>query len=301
MSIVKTFEKIGYKLGQQKHLISLRDGITLTMPLILAGSIFIIITSLPIPGWEEMVNNLGIAPWFDRITRSSFGIMALIAVFGIAKSLAEKYNVDGVSAGVIALSSYILLIPTITGDELSIGFSNLGSKGLFVAIVVGLITAEIFRIFIQKNITIRMPDGVPPAVSKSFSALIPGTLILLFWGVVFVLVNKLGYSSIFEMIFRLISEPLTFITTGIIGTLLAVMFNSLFWAIGIHGGQMVSSIMGPIWLTASDQNRIALEAGKELPHIVTSTFMDSLVWMGGGGTTIGLAIILFIYAKSGGR
>lgn len=298
MSIVKTFEKIGYKLGQQKHLISLRDGITLTMPLILAGSIFIIITSLPIPGWEEMVNNLGIAPWFDRITRSSFGIMALIAVFGIAKSLAEKYNVDGVSAGVIALSSYILLIPTITGDELSIGFSNLGSKGLFVAIVVGLITAEIFRIFIQKNITIRMPDGVPPAVSKSFSALIPGTLILLFWGVVFVLVNKLGYSSIFEMIFRLISEPLTFITTGIIGTLLAVMFNSLFWAIGIHGGQMVSSIMGPIWLTASDQNRIALEAGKELPHIVTSTFMDSLVWMGGGGTTIGLAIILFIYAKS---
>lgn len=269
MNVVNLFEKIGYKMGKSKHLVALRDGITLTMPLILAGSIFIIITSLPIPGWEKLVSDIGLSKWLDQITRSSFGIMALIAVFGIAKNLAEKYEVDGISAGVIAISSYILLIPAITGDELSIGYSNLGSKGLFVAIIVGLVTAEIFRIFIQKNITIRMPDGVPPAVSKSFSALIPGTFILLFWGLILLLVNSLGYVSIFEMIFKLISEPLTLITTGIVGTLIAVMLNSLFWLVGIHGGQMVGSIMSPIWLTAADQNRMAFEAGKELPHIVT--------------------------------
>lgn len=298
MEIIKNFEKIASKLGRNKHLLSLRDGIVLSLPLILAGSIFIIITNIPVAGWEEIMVESGVGAWFGKITDASFGIMALVSVFGIAKSLSDKYKIDGTAPGILALSSYLVLIPFLVGDSgRGIAYSYLGSKGLFVAILVGMITAEIFRVFIQKNIVIKMPSGVPQAVSRSFSALIPGTVILLFWAFVGLIVKLVGFESIFEMIVKFISEPLTLISTGIVGTVIAVIFNSLFWLVGIHGG-IVGAIMNPIWLTSSDQNRLAFEQGLELPHIVTSTFMDSLVWMGGGGATIGLAIVLFLFAKS---
>lgn len=299
MKLVEKIEKIGYKIGQQKHLLSLRDGIVLSMPLILVGSLFIILTNLPIKGWDTVISSLGIGPWANRIVNGSFGIMGLVASFGIAKSLADKYGIDGTSVGVLSLSSYIVLMPPIiTESGSSLPYGLLGSKGLFVAIVVGIVTTEIFRFFYVRNIVIKMPENVPDAVTKSFTALIPGFVILLFWGFISFLSVKLGYDSIFDMIVKLVSTPLLFVGTGIVATIIAVIANSLFWAIGIHGGQIVGAIMSPIWLTAADQNRIAYEQGQQLPHIITSTFMDSIVWMGGGGVTIGLAIVMVLFSKS---
>lgn len=299
MKLTERIERIGYKIGQQRHLLSLRDGIVLAMPLILAGSIFIILTNLPINGWDKVISNLGIGEWVGRIINGSFGIMGLVASFGIAKSLAEKYDIDGASAGVLSLSSYLILMPPVISETgKGVPYALLGSKGLFVAILVGLITTEIFKFFYKKNIVIKMPENVPPAVARSFAALIPSTVILLFWGFIAFLSVKLGYDSLFDMVVKLVSTPLIIVGTGIIATILSVIFNSLFWGIGIHGGQIVGAVMNPIWLTASDQNRLAYEAGKELPHIVTSTFMDSIVWMGGGGATIGLAIVMFFFARS---
>ena len=299
MKLTERIERIGYKIGQQRHLLSLRDGIVLAMPLILAGSIFIILTNLPINGWDKVISSLGIGEWVGRIINGSFGIMGLVASFGIAKSLAEKYDIDGASAGVLSLSSYLILMPPVISEtDKGVPYALLGSKGLFVAILVGLITTEIFKFFYKKNIVIKMPENVPPAVARSFAALIPSTVILLFWGFIAFLSVKLGYDSLFDMVVKLVSTPLIIVGTGIIATILSVIFNSLFWGIGIHGGQIVGAVMNPIWLTASDQNRLAYEAGKELPHIVTSTFMDSIVWMGGGGATIGLAIVMFFFARS---
>ncbi len=62
-----------------------------------------------------------------------------------------------------------------------INIANLGSGSLFGAIVTAIISVEIYRFFIEKKITIRMPDGVPPEVTNSFVALIPGAVILIFF------------------------------------------------------------------------------------------------------------------------
>ncbi len=63
-----------------------------------------------------------------------------------------------------------------------INVANLGSGSLFGAIVTAILSVEIYRFFIVKNITIKMPDGVPPEVTNSFMALIPGgAILILFW------------------------------------------------------------------------------------------------------------------------
>ena len=157
---------IAAKLGNNKILIAIRDGITLSMPLIIIGSLFLVIASFPIEAWTNWLTEIGIDGYLWKGVDSSFGLMGLIASFGIANSLARQYNVDGVSAGIISLSSFIVVTPFGEGG-IPVGF--MGSKGLFVAMVLGIISALIFQWFIKKDIRIKLPDSVPPAVSSSFS------------------------------------------------------------------------------------------------------------------------------------
>ncbi|HFI2438794.1 TPA: PTS transporter subunit EIIC [Streptococcus suis] len=95
-------EQFSYKIGQQKHIIALRDGMVQTMPLILVGSLFVIIQSFPVPAWEAFLTEVGAMSYLGGLITGTFGIMGLVAVFGIAKRLADSYKVDGTSAGVIA-------------------------------------------------------------------------------------------------------------------------------------------------------------------------------------------------------
>ena len=176
---------IASKLGSNKVLISIRDGITLSMPLIIIGSLFMIIASFPVKAWTDWLTAVGVDAYLWKGVDSSFGLMGLVASFGIANSLARQYDVDGVSAGIISLSSFVVVTPFVSGEAgagIPVGF--MGSKGLFVAMIVGIISSLIFKWFIKKDIQIKLPDAVPPAVARSFSALIPGAVIITLWLVV---------------------------------------------------------------------------------------------------------------------
>ena len=287
---------IAAKLGNNKILIAIRDGITLSMPLIIIGSLFLVIASFPIEAWTNWLTEIGIDGYLWKGVDSSFGLMGLIASFGIANSLARQYNVDGVSAGIISLSSFIVVTPFGEGG-IPVGF--MGSKGLFVAMVLGIISSLIFQWFINHNIQIKLPDAVPPAVARSFSALIPGAVIITLWLVVFAILDMTGIGNIHELLLKVLGGPLGLLGNNIFGTVISILLNSAFWFVGIHGGNVVNSILKPIWLMNSDANRLIFQADKfaELPHIITEPFIDNFVYMGGGGATIGLVIVIAIMAR----
>ena len=106
---------IASKLGSNA-LISIRDGITLSMPLIIIGSLFMIIASFPVKAWTDWLTAIGVDAVFMEGVDSSFGLMGLVASFGIANSLARQYDVDGVSAGIISLSSFVVVTPFVSGE-----------------------------------------------------------------------------------------------------------------------------------------------------------------------------------------
>ncbi|WP_258921985.1 PTS cellobiose transporter subunit IIC [Heyndrickxia coagulans] len=286
-------------IGSQRHLRALRDGILLSMPLIIIGSFFLILGNLPINGYTDWLAKIELAPVFNKIVNGSFGLMAIIAVFGIARSLADYYEVDGVSAGVVALASFVIVTPDVEAKTGSgIPYAFVGSGGLFVAILIGLISAEIFRFFVQKNFTIKMPEGVPVAVEKSFAALIPGFMVILVWSLVYLLLGLAGVDNIHTLLTGILGKPLGALGSSLWGTLIIIALNSLFWFVGIHGANTINPVIQPIWLQNTDANRIAFQTGHALPHIVTNEFMMNFVWMGGGGTTIGLVICLWLFARS---
>ncbi|MEC2222963.1 MAG: PTS cellobiose transporter subunit IIC [Heyndrickxia faecalis] len=297
--MLEKIEAIAGAIGSQRHLRALRDGILLSMPLIIIGSFFLILGNLPINGYTDWLAKIELAPVFNKIVNGSFGLMAIIAVFGIARSLADHYEVDGVSAGVVALASFVIVTPDVVAKTGSgIPYAFVGSGGLFVAILIGLISTEIFRFFVQKNFTIKMPEGVPVAVEKSFAALIPGFMVILVWSLVYLLLGLAGVDNIHTLLTGILGKPLGALGSSLWGTLIIIALNSLFWFVGIHGANTINPVIQPIWLQNTDANRIAFQAGHALPHIVTNEFMMNFVWMGGGGTTIGLVICLWLFARS---
>ncbi|HBM5521577.1 MULTISPECIES: PTS cellobiose transporter subunit IIC [Enterococcus] len=292
---------LGEKIGKQRHLRALREGIMMAMPLVLIGSFFVLIKDFPITAWNDWLkSHWDLASLLNTMANNSFGLMALVTVFGIAYRLAESYDTDGPSSGVLALGAFLLMTPSIVdkADNLGIPYGMLGGKGIFAAIVVGMISAEIYRWFIQKKITIKMPESVPDVVSKSFSALIPGVVILILFAGALKLIEVSGLGSLNNILSVIIGTPLGYIASTLPGTFVAVLLNSIFWFCGVNGGQVVGSVMNPLWIQYADDNRIAQAAGEVLPHIVTAPFMDLFVYIGGGGATIGLALCLLFFSKS---
>lgn len=291
----------GEKVGNQRHLKALREGIMMAMPLIMIGSIFVLIASFPVAGWPEWLA----AHWqmdvlLNKTVNTTFGLVGLLTSFGVAYRLAESYKVDGPSAGVISLASFLLVTPNLFSAENAAGipFSYLGGKGLFAAIVVAMIVGEIYRIFIQKDIIIKMPGNVPEVVGRSFSAIIPGTVIIVFFMIVYKVLEVTGIGNLHNLLAVVLGKPLGLIGGTLGGTFVAVLLNSIFWFCGVNGGQVVGAVMNPVWLQAADVNRLASLAGEQIQNIITAPFIDLFVYIGGGGATIGLALCLMFFSKS---
>ena len=289
---------IAAKLGANRFLVAIRDGITFAMPLIIIGSVFMILASFPIPGWEKFMGDIGVANYLWKGVDSSFGLIGLVASFGIAYSLVKQYGVDGIPGGIVSLSAFITVTPFVTGEAgAGMPTAFMASKGLFVALILGLINGYVYQWFINHNVQIKMPDTVPPAVSKSFSAIIPGFVIISFWLIVFGLLDALHLPNMHEIAAVVLGKPLGLLGNNTFGVMLLAGLNSLFWFVGIHGGNLVNKIMEPLWLANLDANRVAHQSGEQLQHIFTTVFMDNFVYLGGGGATIGLVIALAYLAR----
>jgi cellobiose PTS system EIIC component len=301
------------RIAGQRHLQALRDGLILTMPLIIIGSIFLILGFLPIPGYEDFMANTFGDQWLTKLlypVGATFDIMALIAGFGIAYRLAEKYNVEPLSAGAISVSAFLLATPFEVSflaegatDAVMVGgaipAALMGSKGLFVAMLIAMLSTEIYRYIIQKNIVFRLPDGVPPAVSKSFVALIPGAIVIFVVWILRIVVENTDFGSLHNIVGELLGKPLGVLGGSLIGSLVAVFLVQLLWSCGLHGASIVGGVMGPIWLAATDANRLAFQNGSdELPNIFTAQFFDLFVYIGGSGATFALVVMMLLRARS---
>lgn len=299
---------IAHKIAQQRHLGALRDGFITLTPLLIIGSIFLIIQNFPIPGWDEKQ-----VQWFgegfpDLITmpaKATFDLLSLYVVFAIAYRLAQSYKMDAITTGAIGLVAYIIIAPTSLLTEKGEKVENVitigdwfGSKGLLVAILVAILVTEIYRFFIKRNIVIKMPEQVPPTVAKAFSALIPALTIFSLMVLVRFLFLQTSYHSFNEFIYIMLAKPITlFIANNVFGAIATVFSITLLWSIGINSGSLVNGVLRPFWLDLQQENINAIKAGQPLPNIITEQFFD-MVWLGGAGATLAVALILMFRARS---
>jgi PTS system cellobiose-specific IIC component len=277
------------RLSEQRHLRAVRDGIISTIPLIIVGSFFLIIAFPPVPALAALVK-----PYTTQILlpfRLTMGLMALYAAHSIGYHLARSYKLDGVAGGTLALAAFLLtsLPVTIEGKGLALLMENLGGGGMFVAIIMAIVAVEILRFAKEKKITIRMPEGVPDSVARSFEALVPaGIIIPLVWGV-----RHLAGFDIQHAVTQLFA-PLVTAGNTLAGVIAPIVLITLLWATGIHGDSVVGTVARPVWLVLLDQNIAAAAAGQPIPNIAPEPFFQWFVWIGGSGATIGLVCLMML-------
>jgi cellobiose PTS system EIIC component len=283
-------------LASSVYLQAVRDAfIIFTLPLILAGSLFLIVANPPIPALATLI-----APYQQDILvpfQLSFGLMALFLSFGVAYSLAQYRRTEPVQPGVLAMVLFLIASLPV-GDLTKLTFGDvlpyLGGQGLLVGILIGILTTEVVRRFRGSRFTIRLPKSVPPNVTRAFEALVPAILLItLVWGLewfvsshTFLTGGKVQQLTLPILLMR-VFQPLVFVQDSYPAALLEIILMMLLWSVGIHGMNVVTAIALPFWLSTLTANATAHGHG-----IVTEPFFHIFAHLGGSGATWPLVIYM---------
>ena len=299
------FMPVAAKVGSQKHVQAIRDGLILSMPLTIAGSIFLILAFLPISGYYEFMTGIFGDGWMGKVlypVRGTFDIMAIFGCIGVSYRLAEKNKVDCLSSVALALMTFMILTPFkvsfMNNTVEAIPLMYTGSAGLFGAIISSIISVEIYSWFIRKNIVIKMPENVPPAVAKSFVALIPTLALMTGTLIVRLILENTSLQNVHELLKVILTTPLKTLVGSWWGLAIIIAVIQLFWIAGLHGSTIILGMIGPVLGLLGDQNRLAYEAGAEIPNIIGGPFFDIFISLGGGGGTFALAFLLAFVSRS---
>jgi PTS system cellobiose-specific IIC component len=291
------------KLDRNHYLSAIKSGFFLVMPLLIIGSMFLLISQIPSEAYQnfmEITFGKGWDATLIQINDVTMGCMTFFVIIGVSYDLAKYYKVDGISSIVISLASFLTVTELFSLEDgnLSISLNNLGASGLFVGMIVAVLSTEVFRWSIQKNLVIKMPESVPENVSKSFSALIPGAIVITIFAIVRILFAFTSYGSIQNFIFENLQTPLLSLGSSYPATLLILLIEASLWVLGIHGSNIILAVMQPIWIALATENAQAYAQGQVMPHIVNYQFYNNFIKLGGSSATIGLAIACLIIAKS---
>jgi PTS system cellobiose-specific IIC component len=282
------WQALSVALGKQRHLGALRDGVVGALPLILVGSLFLLLAQPPSEGLAKLL--LPYQDLFKVPFRMLGGVLSLYVAFGCAHSLAKSYGMDGASAGLLAVAAFLCaqstapLAPPLTGWGLP--GDRLGAPGMFGAMALALGSVEVSRFFKARNWTLRLPPTAPPAIAQSFAALLPTLLVVTgVWGGVHVVgVDLLGAAGA-------LARPLLKAGDSLPAAWGVALLDSGMWLLGLHPSAAMAALK-PVWLQMLAENMAAADLHQPLPHLGGHEFFIWFVWQGGSGGTLGVALLL---------
>ena len=290
------------KISRNKYLRAIRDGFIAGMPVILFSSIFILIAYVPNAWgfhWSKEIENFLMTPY-----SYSMGILAFFVGGTTAKALTDSVNrdlpatnqINFLSTMLASMVGFLLMAaePAKEGGFLT---AFMGTKGLLTAFIAAFVTVNVYKVCVKNNVTIRMPDEVPPNISQVFKDLIPFTVsVVLLYGLELVVKGSLGV-TVAESIGTLLA-PLFSAADGYVGITIIFGAFAFFWFIGIHGPSIVEPAIAAITYANAEVNLNLLQQGMHADKILTSGTQMFIVTMGGTGATLVVPFMFMWLCKS---
>lgn len=301
---------VAQKIQNNKYISSVSDGFALILPVIMIGAIFTLFSSMQLGPYQDFITSTGLKGFFSLPSKVTTDILALFTVFGVSYALSNKFKLEREAGivGVISMIMLLLLIPMGVSQTLEDGTvfqlagaiktDFLGAKGLFMAIIVGLVVPTIYNAIVKKGLIIKLPDSVPPTISRSFSALVPAFVIAILFALVRFGFGFTPYGDANSFIYAIVSKPLEALGNSPIAFVLFVLFAQLLWFFGLHGFMVILPFVQTIFLPLSLENLQAYEAGLALPNQIVYQHFGTYVNIGGSGGLLGLAILMAFFSKS---
>lgn len=306
-SMEKYVVPVGQKISNQRHLASVRDGLTVMIPATIIGGFACLFAIPPIPatitepsnifyafllGWKSFAAanyNLLMTPYLLTI-----GIISIYVVCGVSYQLAKYYKMNGINNMITALLVYLCVSGALDIENSTIAVSKLGAGYMFSAMVIALLVVEINHFFMEKNIVIKLPASVPPNVAAPFNVLLPAIFSVVFFLVIDKTIGVVTGAGLSDLVYT-IFQPLMRATGSLPSVLLINILMTTFWFFGIHGANMLSVVTSPITTAALAANAEAHVAGVQLPYI----FAGAMNGVFGNWITYNVILfVIFAFCKS---
>lgn len=290
-------------------------------------------------GWTDFVATMQpVIDINGAVYFGSIAILALCFVFALGYNIAKAYDVNAIAGGVIAFASLVVcmsqttnfdfILEGVKGSDVNAlkdlglnvsylkdtkqvalmgiqqwGYININycnANGLFTALTVGLLSSIVYSKLMLKKITIKLPDSVPPAVSKAFAAIIPGVVSIYLVAIIGYLVHNFTGLYVNDWILEFIQKPLLGLSQGFVSIILITFLQQLLWFFGLHGANVTAPITEGVYGTALNANIDMFNKTHDvskLEYLWTRSSFDAYCMMGGSGVTLGLLIAIFAFSK----
>ena len=321
-------------LGNQRHLVAIRDAFVVIMPVTIVGALAVLINNIQgvfaenglnvmsiYNGYSNFLKTTGIGDVMTAVNKGSINMMAVLLVAALGYEMAAGMDGDGIATSIVSLTCYLGLAPAVQtlttsyatsaadGSSLEsievatstiasggIAGSKLDSNGMFVGMLLTIAVSEIFvRLSRNDKLKITLPDGVPPAVAGSFTVLIPAIFTVIIVVAAGIYVDKLTGMNIWDIIQKFVSAPLNSVADTLGTAILVEVLVHVLWVFGLHGANIVSAVTTPIFTPMGIENTAAFENHEPIPNIVSSVAMFAR--LGGSGATLGLIIAVLLFSK----
>jgi cellobiose PTS system EIIC component len=297
--------EVSIKLGNQVHVQSMRDAFVVMMPLFIAAGLAVMINVVIFPIFASGE----VLAWLQRfgsaMVNGSLNVSALMISLLIGYNLARNKSFNNpLAAGIVALASFLMSMPIslehpMEGGSLSlsgyIAYSNLGPAGMITAVIIGLLSCEIFLALSKsKYLKINLGSQVPSGVARSFEALLPILFTTSTLVIASLLLEFFTQRSLTDLILLLIQTPLRAVSNSLFGYMFLSGLAALLFSLGIHSDVINQPFIDPIMTVNMAENTLAFMNGTPIPHILTSAFRNTFMAMGGQGSTVSLLIAAFL-------
>ena len=324
-------------LGNQRHLVAIRDAFVVIMPVTIVGALAVLINNIQgvfaenglnvmsiYNGYSNFLKTTGIGDVMTAVNKGSINMMAVLLVAALGYQMAAGMDGDGIATSIVSLTCYLGLAPAVQtlttsyatsaadGSSLEsievatstiasggIAGAKLDSNGMFVGMLLTIAVSEIFvRLSRNDKLKITLPDGVPPAVAGSFTVLIPAIFTVIIVVAAGIYIDKLTGMNLWDIIFKFVSAPLNKVADGVGTAVLIYFLIDLLWVFGLHGANIVGSVTSPIFTPMLLDNTAAYEAGKTGKDIPhIINGVGVFATIGGSGSTMGLIIAILLFGK----
>lgn len=294
----KTIAPVASKVADSKMLDALMGGMMCTLPMTLGVSVIAILINFPIPGFSDWVVSSGLMATGNSILTVTMNMMGIYISFFIGLRWGKVCGLSGYTGGIVSGAVFLAFMPQQSFEDIPmasfINTSYMGSNGVFVAILLGLIVPKVTAILMSK-LEIKLPDMVPPMVADSLSPMFAA--IVLFtavwfakWGLSFT-----PWGNLFDMINTLIGTPVTMVGASPLAYIIVCSLQSIFWFFGVHPNVMLN-FYAPVIMACSAANTEAIIAGEALPYGAWAVVALGTA-IGGQANALGISISL-LFTKS---
>lgn len=291
-------KRVSLSLEENRFFQAVRGGMLLAVPLIMTGSVALLLLSFPVEGYREWLNSLwGGAPAavLSAIRNATLGVISLILLLTVSFSYGRVEDSRfATEIPFVSLAAYLVF--SMNGAQ---GFTPaiFESAHLFDALLVAVTSSALF-VGISRRLPGRLKSytaGADDSFNAAVAAILPAIVVVTVFALLhLVMVNLLGATGIQPVFSSLFSRLFDSMGRSLFSGVLFLFLLHLTWMLGIHGGNVLDGVALEIFAPGIQVNAELAAAGQAPTEIVSKTFLDTFALFGGCGALLCLAAAILL-------